>query len=86
VDQDFEDLVVKPCLTTGDKGARELVQCSAKSTGCSSRGPRFYSQHIYAVKTTVTPVLGYMTPFSGFLGYQTHTWYIDIYVDRHPYT
>lgn len=28
VDQDFEDLVVKPFLTTRDKGAGELVQCS----------------------------------------------------------
>jgi hypothetical protein len=55
-----------------------------KSTGCSSRGPRFNSQHPYnGSQISVTPVPGNITPSSGFLRHCVHLTYMQA---KHSYT
>ena len=55
-----------------------------KSTGCSSRGPRFNSQYPYCgPQTPITPDIGDLVFSFGLLGYQAHVWYIGIHITKH---
>ena len=46
---------------------------------CSSRWPRFHSQHPHnGSQPSVTPVPGNLTPSSDLFGHQKHTLYTDI--------
>ena len=64
--------IVKPGLREGSV---------VKSTDCSYRRPRFYSQHPHdSLQPFVIPVPEDLTPSSGPCRYQACTWHIDIHV------
>jgi hypothetical protein len=59
-----------PDITNIRERAGEMV---VKSTGDSSRGPRFKSQHLHnGFQLSETPVLGDMTSYSGLYGLYMH--------------
>ena len=69
-------------VVSRNPGSSQTAQ-RLRSTGCSSRGPRFNSQHPHgSSQVSVTPVPGDLIPSSGLHGHQAHTWCTYIHVDR----
>lgn len=63
-------------------GVGEKALSAVKSTGCSSPGPGFDSQHPGSSQLSVTPVPGDPVSFSGLLWHQIYIWFTDMHASK----